>query len=1737
MDKPEGRSLTAARGWVTRAVSQIEKAASKPDLDFDVLEAAVENFDKRVSTLDESQEEYERIIEDEKELLAAIDNAADFREKAFESRVRAVKLIKRSEKGSPVDSKSTYGESSAKLPKLVLPSFSGECTQWQGFWDQFQAVVGYSDLADVTKFTYLLSLLRGEAKAAVTGLTLSSKHYLMACEILQKRFGRPEKIIFSHVQELLNLPIPKSVDVSSLWKLYNELQVHIRSLETLRITGEQYGVILTPLILSRLPTDLRLEWAREGESHESDLEYLIFFLEKEIRRRERSSTFVKARTEPAEFKSARPSTAAALQVQSKRETCLVCKGSHSTEKCFKLTKVNMSERQAKVQELGLCFRCLGNGHIARKCKVNCRDCGCGRNHHYLLCDLSKKGKPSTPPNTEAGSVNNLPVVSPTTVLSSTCSTTHIKDVILQIARVQVTGNNGPMELSILFDTGSDRSYVTSKVVRRLRPEFERTDRVAYAAFGSSGVSKESARNVYRLPMDGLDGVETILATEVQSICAPLLRQSVPLDLLQSLGEVQFADSYDTAARLEIDVLVGLDNYWRLIKPVVVNMSPGLVAQESKFGWILSGITGTSESSELQTFTQLLCVTDIPDGALQNFWNLESIGVSPVIENSPDRVLNQFNETIKFTPEGRYSVKLPWKENHASLGNNHSIAQRRLASLTRRLSKDPDLAQKYHATIAEMRDQGIIEEVPPESQVEGPVYYMPHRPVVKESSLTTKIRPVFDASAKGYNGVSLNDCLETGPCLLPSLVDIIMRFRRWRIAITADITKAFLQVLVDSQDRDVHRFLWNDGGNQKVMRFLRLPFGNCSSPFLLNASIRHHISQYPESRTVSELKDNLYCDDLLTGADSEKDAALLFKEARSILGDASMPLAKYSSNSDSMTLMFREVDGKYTEISSTKILGLFWDTKSDTFGFSGVDIPNGLVVTKRVILSFLARMFDPLGLIIPFLMVVKILIQDIWMLGVDWDQELPEIIGRRFLKWLDGLETLRNWSVPRCFSSSGWSDCHSVELHAFGDASERAYGSVVYLRVPTSSDEFEVSLVMSRGRVAPVKTITLPRLELLAALLTARLVTHVIKALQLSQVKYICYTDSMVSLGWIRGDATRWKAFVANRVVEIQQLTPPSCWRHCVGTDNPADMVSRGVNADTLAQSSLWLHGPDWLKRPCDSKGLVDDNALEHYGGEERKSSATVLMQQNEPALVEFERYGSFLKAIRVIGWISRFTFNARASLVDRRSGDLSFEELTEAKLRLFKIVQRQSYERELEVLRSGKLVQSSSSIAKLRPFIDENGLIRMRSRLQHSDLQYEEKFPIIVPKSHVALLLVRYQHRLMKHSGVDTMITTLRSTYWVVGLRQTAKKVKGTCVSCQRQDNSPCDQATAPLPEFRVKPAPAFSTVGIDHAGPLYSSDHPGVKHYILLFTCAVIRAVHLELVDSLSSKDTMLALRRFCSRRGLPAIIYSDNAKNFQACQRELNSFYGPVGPKWQMIAPLSPWWGGFWERQVRSVKSALKKSVGGGVLTRTELETTLLEVEHCINSRPLTFVGDEKDAITPLTPSHFLIGRGSGFHPPPTAQSYTLTSEGLIARYGMMEEVLNSFWQVWSLDYLRNLPPGSDAIQKGDLRVGSVVLIRDEKQPRIKWNLGVVQKLFPGRDGLVRAVEVKTATSVLTRSVQCLHLLEVAPSKLENLLPPSNQSEASVQAEPPHAPSPRPVGKLTRSGRKIKAPQRLDL
>ncbi|XP_064469671.1 uncharacterized protein LOC135384400 [Ornithodoros turicata] len=456
-----------------------------------------------------------------------------------------------------------------------------------------------------------------------------------------------------------------------------------------------------------------------------------------------------------------------------------------------------------------------------------------------------------------------------------------------------------------------------------------------------------------------------------------------------------------------------------------------------------------------------------------------------------------------------------------------------------------------------------------------VYYMPHQAVFREDSATTKLRVVFDASSHAPDTASLNECLEKCPKLNAELLPLLLQFRTERIAIAPDIAKAFLQVLVREEDRDALRFLWFqetppvDGPLPEIQiwRMTRVPFGTTSSPFLLSATIQHHLKKVegPLKETAEKLRVS-YVDDLLTGASTEAEA-----ERQQLAG---MDLRKWASSSAVLSQRFQEHDdrcpgGNYAATTELGLLGLLWDRETDQLKLSRNSLSlSSRGNTKRAVLKVSATVFDPLGFVAPFTIRAKMLFQRIWQLGLDWDED-------EWAWWSGELPQIKSMAIPRYLCQGIGCSSSRVQVHVLTDASSAAYGAVAYMRTQEDCEEIAVVFLMTKARVSPLKTLTLPRLELMGALIGCRLAKTIRASLTHHIIKFYFWTDSSIVLCWVKGPALRWKQFVKNRVTEIQAETYPAAWSHCPGQQNPADLLTRGKTMKKLLDDHRSWWGGFW----------------------------------------------------------------------------------------------------------------------------------------------------------------------------------------------------------------------------------------------------------------------------------------------------------------------------------------------------------------------------------------------------------------------------------------------------------------------------------------------------------------------------------------------------------------------------------
>ena len=694
-----------------------------------------------------------------------------------------------------------------------------------------------------------------------------------------------------------------------------------------------------------------------------------------------------------------------------------------------------------------------------------------------------------------------------------------------------------------------------------------------------------------------------------------------------------------------------------------------------------------------------------------------------------------------------------------------------------------------------------------------------------------------------------------------------------------------------------------------------------------------------------------------------------------------------------------------------------------------------------------------------------------------------------LQWKSQLECLKSLTLPRCVLLP---DYETLEVHGFSDASLQAYGAVVYFR-SVSKSKVDCNLVFARNRIAPLKGHTLQRLELLGAVLLCRLMEKVLETHKsLKFTKVVLHCDSKDVLFWIKSHNNRWSVFVENRVTEIHRLSKTTMWKHVAGSLNPADILTRPVTAEAFLKNTKWFKGPDFLYTNEEKSDLKEEELQPTPEGlGELRKQVNVVSNKLPTYFLDIDRFGTYTKLIDTTIFILKFIFITFHQLKDKVQYNYSNYAMAAMKYWI-RIEQLAYYPQEVKYSPVGKYIytigaHSTSTMRSFRLFKDEEGLLRMSSRVQDDYSPWETRNPILLPaQSRFTTLYIQYIHKISLHAGSRLTLVNIRKQFWIPRGRQIVKQVLNKCVVCKKQEGkfypSP---ASPPLPDFRVTPSPPFDKTGVDFAGPVYWKEGTLVKKgYIMVLTCAVTRAVALELLPSMSVEHMTLGFRRFCARMAtVPCLVVSDNAATFKRAHKEFEAIFASPKMvkylngriiKWQFYLERCAWWGGFIERMVQTMKRSLKKVVGNARLSYCEFSTILYEIESLINARPITWLYNDPDEGTPISPSDLLHGRPFVQFPPLHEQRI----EGKLpqmcrGRLRYMEKLKSSWWSRWQKEYCADLRQTHSNIKvsnKSKIAVpGDVVLVRNENLPRGSWKLGRISGVKAGRDDQIRAAHVE--------------------------------------------------------------------
>ncbi|XP_031348314.1 uncharacterized protein LOC116174518 [Photinus pyralis] len=1011
-------------------------------------------------------------------------------------------------------------------------------------------------------------------------------------------------------------------------QLIDKISLNLKVLSNLGLPTDRWDVLIIHLVLGKLDYVTTRDWENECIDDIPVLDDLLDFLKHKCNLLESLQFDKGTKTTfnqfmPFKSKFTQPQRAvnnAALTVQpSTPIKCSFCSQSHHIFSCDKFNELTPENALQEARRLRLCTNCLREGHNTINCRSNgCKHCQRKHNTRFHV------NKPISQPSTSA----------PTQELNQT-SCNHVSRALkshvytfLSTATLEILDARGQIHVCrALLDAGSQSNFITIELANKLQLPSN------YIDWTIIGINQNvsSANRIVNVTIKSKFNAFTtkIDCLSLAKITDRLPNIDIDRNIFQIPSGIKLADE-NFHKSLPVDILLGAEVFWTLLCVGQIKIKNQPILQKTHLGWIFGGnaILPNISNNDRSNRSVSQLNMDVINDNVKRFWEIEEIKDSqPCYSLSEIECENHFLQTYSRKSDGRFVVRLPFKKDPVMLGSSVFNAEKRFYSLEKRFSKHHDIEIRYVDFINEYCKLGHMSLVPSNVTDKNNAFYLPHHAVVNENKVTTKLRVVFDGSAKTNNGLSLNSILHVGPPLQQELLLILLRFRTYQFVISSDVEKMFRQIEVHKNDRKYQRIFWRSSRTQPLQTYElnTVTYGTGPAPYLAMRCIKQlglEATSTPCARRA--ILEDFYVDDLLTGADDLDQAIKLRNEIDQILRGGCFKLTKWASNDPRLipdTQANITNDIQLDKQSETKTLGLLWNCEADILKFSNNYHTSNNRVTKRVILSIISKIYDPLGLVGPVIVTVKILLQHLWQLQVGWDESVPAFIFTAWQQFCKDLPIIATYQIPRRVTESPITS--KFELYGFCDASQKAYGACIYIKSISNNQLVTSHLMCSKSRIAPVKTITIPRLELCAALLLARLLNKVTQAINIVFSQISLYTDSTIVLAWLKTEPSKLKTFVANRVTKIQDSTSNAVWKHVPTKENPADIISRGALPSELAELHMWWHGPTFLLLP-DSQGPSQPDVTPLKDIPDLKAiQITCLIANTIPKLDIFDNISSF----------------------------------------------------------------------------------------------------------------------------------------------------------------------------------------------------------------------------------------------------------------------------------------------------------------------------------------------------------------------------------------------------------------------------------------------------------------------------------------------------------------------------------
>ena len=1383
---------------------------------------------------------------------------------------------------------------------------------------------------------------------------------------------------------------------------------------------------------------------------------------------------------------------------------------HDIKNCRVFTKLRYADKYRFATEKRLCFNCLGP-HRAQQCNTAPTCSKCDRSHIELMHrdpPIQAKQEQKESPQEARTSCT---IICGTPGKSTECRS---KTVPVEVRRQGCTES---IKCYAIIDEQSTASFCDPKITNELKLS---TTSGSYSLSTMSGhETKMDARIVGKLEVKGISETTWVQLPELYThtfIPDTSSEVAVRSEVRAHAHLQHLANNFPTKKPdLKVQLLLGVNSGGAMKTEAFGEHFP--YAHHTVLGWCLVGpvcvdaleSNTTKKHKVLRSTATSLCHRH--QHVKEEFANVGKNdfiprGFDALIESPDDEFpgtskddrdfLEIVNEGICTNPQGNIEIPLPLRPG-ASLPDNRSPVFYRTKNVLQRVATNPDLAAKCVEAMQKYLDCGHFEELPPGVSETVNDNYIPIFPV--EQTKKQNVRLVFDSAAK-YQGLSLNDALLRGPDVTNKLIGVLLRFRHHRVAFAGDIDSMFHAFYVPENQRDCLRFFWwKNNDPSSVLTVYRAKvhiFGNKSSPAVATYGLRHtttfanvqHLND-----AISFILENFYVDDGLGSAPTVEEAERIISDTKEILGNHNIKFHKIvSSHSKILCALPPEdlakgvdaVDIARSNLQSA--LGITWKIASDTFQLRGLD-PE-VKFTRRGVLSVNSSIFDPLGMASPVTLGGRLLQRKFISASnkpVDWDETLPMEFESEWHSWVSQLHELPELTLPRCFRQPENGKIVERQLLVFADASEYAIAHVIYLKIIAEDGRSYTSFIFANAKVAPKTAVTIPRLELCAALEAAQSTRFILSELKLNVDRVYYYTDSRIVLGYLTNRDRVFSKFVTSRVQRIQKMSSIAHWNYVTSESNPADLATRPKSVREL-KLSRWLTGPEMLQNELLTINPTLPDLLPETI-EPTQTLCTVSTIEHSTIDRILATRSSWVFLIRVLSLVKKFIKKCRRQISDD-------EDLRTTSINLVcRHVQKDGFSEDYPRLEKGDYCKKISRLSSLSPFLDDHKVIRVGGRLGKSDLPWQEKHPILLPTEHrITTLILRYFHEKAAHQGAHITGGLLRQAgYHTFKSKSALRRLISSCYMCKKLRSLPANQIMANLPTERIERTPPFSKTGTDVFGPYLINEgkttrrtKSAKKVWVLLLTCLYSRAIHLETLESLDITSLKLALRRFISTRGDCVKFVSDCGTNFVGAQNCLldnehleNTIRGVSKEyDWKFLPPRASHFAGVWERKVGSIKRILHVTIaqlGKSVMNREEFNTLVQEAACIVNHTPLSEISANPEDPLPVCPASILTLKEGTVHQKDQFSERDLQAYGK-RRWRRVQFLADQFWIRWKRDYLKYLQTKKKWIRpRRNLSVGDVVLISADC-PRNQWPLGLISEVYTNDDGYVRSVTVDLAKSV---------------------------------------------------------------